>query len=136
MRRLLAESRVARLATVDPDGRPNLVPMVFALEGETLYSSVDAKPKTSRDLRRVENIRQRPDAVTVLADHYDEEWETLWWVRVRARGRLLDAGPDHARALELLGSKYPQHDAATGDQGVVIALDSVSWRGWSWRRLE
>src|SRR5205823_9040776 len=62
-------ARVARLATTDPDGRPHLVPIVFAVDGDTLYSAVDDKPKRSRRLRRIENARARPD-VTVLVDHY------------------------------------------------------------------
>src|SRR5437763_4247439 len=77
----LTAARVARLATTDPDGRPHLVPIVFAIDGDTLYSAVDAKPKRSRKLRRVENARARPD-VTVLVDHYDEDWAKLWWIRL------------------------------------------------------
>ena len=98
----LTKARVARLATTDPDGRPHLVPIVFALDGETLYSAVDAKPKRSTRLRRIENARARPD-VTVLVDHYDDDWNELWWIRLRGRARVLDDGPERARALELLG---------------------------------
>src|SRR5204862_1297005 len=87
----LAAARVARLATTDPDGRPHLVPIVFALDGDTLYTAVDRKPKRSARLRRVENARARPD-VTVLVDHYDEDWERLWWIRLRGRARVLDDG--------------------------------------------
>ena len=69
LRERVAAARVARLATIDPDGRPHLVPIVFVLDGETLYTAVDEKPKRSRTLRRIENARARPD-VTVLVDHY------------------------------------------------------------------
>ena len=72
MRERVRTARVARLATIDPDGRPHLVPIVFALDGERLYSAVDAKPKRSRRLRRVANARERPD-VTVLVDHYEDD---------------------------------------------------------------
>lgn len=58
LREQVRKARVARLATVDPDGRPHLVPIVFVLEGETLYAAVDAKPKRSPRLRRVENARE------------------------------------------------------------------------------
>ena len=81
LRQPIADSRVARLATVDTDGRVHLVPIVFALAGDTLYSAVDAKPKRSRSLRRIENARRRPQ-VTVLIDHYDDDWTRLWWVRL------------------------------------------------------
>jgi PPOX class probable F420-dependent enzyme len=69
----LTAARVARLATLDPDGRAHLVPIVFALDGDTLYSAVDRKPKRSRRLRRIENARARAE-VTILVDYYEEDW--------------------------------------------------------------
>src|SRR6185436_19134818 len=110
----LTAARVARLATTDPDGRPHLVRIVFAVEGDTLYSAVDQKPKRSRTLRRIENARARPD-VTILVDHYDEDWAQLWWIRVRGRARVLDDGDERAHALELLASKYEQYRAEPPD---------------------
>lgn len=120
---------MARLATTDPDGRPHLVPIVFAVDGSTLYSAVDAKPKRSRRLRRIENARARPD-VTVLVDCYDEDWSRLWWVRLRGRARVLEEGAEHDRALALLREKYPQYrDEPPG--GPVLAVDVVEERSWS-----
>ena len=104
----IAAARVARLATIDPDGRPHLVPIVFAVDGDTLYSAVDRKPKRSSKLRRIENARARPD-VTVLVDHYDDDWSRLWWIRLRGRARVLEAGDERERALTLLVEKYPQY---------------------------
>ena len=89
MRERVRTARVARLATTDPDGRPHLVPIVFVLDGQTLYSAVDAKPKRSRRLRRVANARERPN-VTVLVDNYEDDWGRLWWVRLRGRARVLE----------------------------------------------
>jgi PPOX class probable F420-dependent enzyme len=120
---------VARLATTDPDGRPHLVPIVFAVDGETLYSAVDRKPKRSRRLRRIENARARPD-VTVLVDHYEEDWSRLWWTRLRGRARVLDGGDEHDRALELLAEKYPQYRSAPPG-GPVLAVDVAEVRTWS-----
>jgi PPOX class probable F420-dependent enzyme len=128
LRRLVAAARVARLATIDPDGRPHLVPIVFVLDGETLYSAVDAKPKRSRRLRRIENARARPD-VTVLVDHYEEDWSRLWWVRLRGRARVLDAGEEAERALRLLDEKYEQYRSAPPGPP-VLAVDVHEWRGW------
>ena len=125
----LAAARVARLATIDPDGRPHLVPIVFALAGETLYTAVDRKPKRSRRLRRVENARTRPD-VTVLVDHYEEDWRRLWWIRVRGRARVLDGGGERDRALALLAAKYPQYRREPPD-GPVVAIDVTQVRSWS-----
>jgi PPOX class probable F420-dependent enzyme len=121
-------ARVAHLATTDPDGRPHLVPIVFALDGDTLYSAVDRKPKRSSRLRRIENARARPD-VTVLVDHYEENWGRLWWIRLRGRGRVLDDGEEHDHALALLQVKYPQYRAEPPD-GPVLAVDVTEVREW------
>ena len=131
MRRLadeVARARVARLATLDADGRPHVVPIVFALVGDTLYSAVDEKPKRSRTLRRIENARERPD-VTVLVDRYDEDWTQLWWVRIRGRARVLDDGDEASAALEALVEKYEQYrDEPPGLP--VLAIDIADWRIW------
>jgi len=125
----LTAARVARLATTDPDGRPHLVPIVFALDRETVYSAVDSKPKRSRTLRRIENARARPD-VTILVDHYDDDWDRLWWIRLRGRARVLEEGPERKRALTLLAEKYPQYRRTPPD-GPVLAVDVDEIRTWS-----
>ena len=129
VRERVEAARIARLATIDPDGRPHLVPIVFALDRDTLYTAVDAKPKRSRRLRRIENARERPD-VTVLVDDYDEDWRRLWWVRLRGRARVLEAGEEAERALRLLNEKYEQYRREP--PGVpVLAVDVREWRAWS-----
>jgi PPOX class probable F420-dependent enzyme len=129
LRDRVAPAAVARLATVDPDGRPHVVPIAFALLGDTLYSAVDAKPKSSRVLRRIENARERP-GVTVLVDHYEDDWTRLWWVRLRGRARVLDGDDEAVRALEALAAKYEQYrDEPPGLP--VLAVDVDDWRGWS-----
>jgi PPOX class probable F420-dependent enzyme len=129
LRELVEAARVARLATIDPDGRPHLVPIVFVLEGDTLYTAVDAKPKRSRELRRIENARDRP-AVTILVDDYGEDWSRLWWARLRGHARVLEGGGEAQRALALLVAKYEQY--RRGAPGYpVLAVDISDWRGWS-----
>jgi PPOX class probable F420-dependent enzyme len=131
LRQRVRESQVARLATVDPDGRPHLVPIVYALEGDTLYSAVDEKPKRSRRLRRIENARARPD-VAVLIDRYDDDWTQLWWVRLRGRARVLDRGEEAEHALAILREKYPPYrDEPPGVP--VLAIEVDEWRGWEAR---
>jgi PPOX class probable F420-dependent enzyme len=125
----LVAARVARLATIDPDGRPHLVPIVFALAGDTLYSAVDSKAKISRRLRRIQNARARPD-VTVLVDLYDDDWSRLWWIRLRGRARVLDGGDEHDRALALLREKYTQYQVEP-PEGPVLAVDVVETREWT-----
>ena len=126
-RERFARARVARLASVGPDGRPHVVPVAFALDGETIYSVVDEKPKRTVRLRRIENLRERP-AAAVLADHYDEDWSRLWWVRADGLARVLDGcGEEAARAVALLAARYPQQRAA----GAVLAVDVERWSAWS-----
>ena len=121
-------ARVARLATADAAGRPHLVPVAFALAGETIYSATDAKPKRTRALRRLANVRENP-AVSLLVDHWDDEdWAALWWARADGRGRVLAPDdPEAHRAIDLLRGRYPlQRDA-----GEVLAVDVERWSGWT-----
>lgn len=129
MRERVRDARVGRLATVGSDGRPHLVPICFALEGDVLYSAVDEKPKRSKRLQRLENIRSHP-TVAVLVDYYEEDWTQLWWVRMDGAARVLDAGSGREHALALLSEKYEQY----GEQlptGPVIAVRVERWRGWA-----
>ena len=125
-RERFAEARVARLATITPDGRPHLVPIVFALRGDTVYSAVDAKPKRTPELARLANVAAHPQA-TVLADHYEEDWAALWWVRGDGRARVLEPGAHEASdAIARLCDRYPQQRVT----GAVLALDVERWSGW------
>jgi PPOX class probable F420-dependent enzyme len=125
-----AEARVVHLATVRADGAPHLVPICFALDGDTLYTAVDHKPKRSVELQRLANIRANPH-VTLLADHYAEDWSTLWWVRADGLARIAEIGETaHRRAVELLSARYAQYrDAPALGRAIVIELDRFS--GWS-----
>jgi PPOX class probable F420-dependent enzyme len=129
-RNRFASARVARLATADADKRPHVVPIVFALAGETVYSAVDAKPKRTTALRRLANVAANP-RVAVLVDHYDEDWHTLWWVRADGTARVLDSEQREGRqALARLVERYPQYR----DQpppGPVLAIDVERWSSWS-----
>lgn len=122
-------ARVARLATADAAGRPHLVPIVFAVQGDRVYSVVDAKPKRTGALRRLANVRENP-AVALLVDHYDDDWSSLWWARAEGNARVLEPDQPEARqAVRLLTQRYPQQQAA----GAVLAVDVARWSGWSAR---
>jgi PPOX class probable F420-dependent enzyme len=123
-----AAARVARLATADAQGRPHLIPIVFAVDGDRVYSVVDAKPKRTRALRRLANVSQNP-AVALLVDHYDDEdWDALWWVRAEGQARILDPQePEAANAIAILKQRYPQQRAT----GQVLAVDVERWSGWA-----
>lgn len=124
-----AGARVARLATAG-GGAPHVVPVVFAVARDTVYSAVDAKPKRTRALRRLANVAANPQ-VALLADHYEEDWNALWWVRADGTGRILDAREPEAReALELLAGRYAQYRDAR-PAGPVLAVDVRRWAGWA-----
>src|SRR6266702_1841713 len=108
MRRRISEMPVARLATVDAACRPHVVPICFVVDGDTIYFAVDAKPKRTSDLKRLRNIAANP-AVSVLVDHYEDDWKRLWWVRADGAARLIADRARAERALDLLARKYPQY---------------------------
>lgn len=131
-RALFAAGRVAYLATASASGCPHLVPIVFVVDGDHVYSTVDAKPKRTTALRRLANVRENA-SVALLVDHYDDvDWSALWWVRADGRGRVLEPERQEAqRAVALLRERYPQQETT----GVVLAVDVERWSGWSARQL-
>ena len=130
LRERLSEARVARLATADPAGKPHIVPITFAVEGDTIYFAVDAKPKRTTDLKRLRNIAANP-AVSVLIDHYEDDWSRLWWVRIDGAARIIGDGDEADRAIDLLVSRYPQYALARpAGPAVAISIDQISeWSG-------
>jgi PPOX class probable F420-dependent enzyme len=122
-------ARVARLATIRPDGAPHLVPVVFVLQGDTVWLTVDEKPKRHRRLQRLVNVRAEP-RVSLLVDVYDEDWSRLWWVRADGRARIVDDGPTLEAALDQLLIKYAQ-EREQRPAGPAIAVEVERWSGWS-----
>lgn len=144
MRQRVHEARVGRLATADRSGQPHIVACCFALETSShgpgtagtasqaaidrIYSAVDAKPKTTLALRRLTNIAENP-AVSLLVDHYDDDWSELWWVRVDGQAHVVEADDEREHGLTLLASKYPQYRRQR-PPGPVIVVDITRWRAW------
>lgn len=125
--RLFANARVAVLATIGSTG-PHLVPVVFALAENRIYTAVDHKPKTTRRLQRLVNIERNP-AVALLADEYDDDWSRLWWVRADGDAAVVESG-EARTGLAALIEKYPQYQGRT-PIGPVIVITPHRWRGWS-----
>jgi PPOX class probable F420-dependent enzyme len=128
MRERVVAARVGRLATVTVGGRPHVVPCCFVLAADTVYSAVDAKPKSTLALRRLANIEANPVAA-LLVDRYDDDWSALWWVRIDGVARVVADPRERASVLALLAAKYPQYER-TPPPGDVIAIDVTGWRGW------
>jgi PPOX class probable F420-dependent enzyme len=129
-------ARVARLATVTAAGAPHLVPITFALLDEsTIVTAVDAKPKRTAALRRLDNIAANP-AVSVLADHYSDDWSELWWVRADGTARVVGAGESRAgrraSAIDALAARYAAYRDQSPD-GALIVITVARWSGWSFR---
>ena len=128
MRERVALARVGHLATVASGDTPHIVPCCFALVDDVVYSAVDAKPKSTLALRRLDNLRANR-STALLVDHYTEDWSALWWVRVDGRGRVVDGGSERDAALDHLTEKYEQYRRDV-PPGPVIAIDVTGWRAW------
>ncbi len=134
--RLLTEWPVARLATVAPDGRPHIVPIVFARHEGTIYSPVDGKPKSGRELARVRHVRADP-RVSLLLDDYDPDWTRLWWLRADGLARILEApaadAPELAAPVAALRAKYPQYRdvPVLRDPPTLLAIELTTLTTWS-----
>jgi PPOX class probable F420-dependent enzyme len=130
-RRFLEARRVAYLATADTRAHPHAVPVCFVIAGETLFITIDEKPKRPDGpaLKRLRNIGENP-AVAILADRYDEDWTQLGWVMLRGRATILVAGAEHARAQDLLRARYPQLQAMNIAPYPVIAVRIERVTSW------
>src|SRR6267378_6813414 len=123
MRHRIKTAFVARLATIGPDGRPHIVPITFASADGSLYFAVDHKPKRTQNLQRLRNIARNP-AVSVLVDHYEDDWTKLWWVRIDGSARIVIDGSEFDRAIALLSERYTQYRSARPEgPAVVITIE-------------
>lgn len=125
-------ARVAMLATAGADAVPHLVPVVFAVpenRSDILYTAIDAKPKTTLRLRRLVNIEHNP-AVSLMVDHYADDWSKLWWVRADGVASIHHSGVEMATGYALLRAKYPQYERVELD-GPVVTVEIHRWTSWS-----
>jgi PPOX class probable F420-dependent enzyme len=129
-RRFIDTRRVGHLATADAQGAPFLTPVCFGLDGDTLYVTIDEKPKR-RDvpLKRVRNILEHPNTAFIV-DRYDEDWTRLGWVLLRGPAEIIEGGDEHAAAQALLRGKYRQYQAMNLTGLPVIALRVAHVASW------
>ncbi len=123
-------ARVARLGTRTADGAPHVVPIVFALVGEVVWSVVDRKPKSTQRLRRLANIVSEP-RVSLLVDRYSDDWDQLWWVRADGTATVEDpdTSTETLAALDALTVKYRQYVDAP-PPGPLVRVEVRTWRAW------
>lgn len=129
LRRRINGAMVARLATAGREGRPHIVPITFALDDDTIYFAIDFKPKKTADLQRLRNIEANP-SVSVLVDHYEEDWTRLWWVRADGSARIVIDGATFERGIALLTERYAQYRSVR-PAGPVVSIAIERMTGWS-----
>ncbi len=129
LRRRFASSPVARLSTVRPDGGPHVVPIVFALVADTVFSAVDAKPKRSTYLQRLANVRSEPRCA-LLVDHYEDDWRRLWWVRADGAGEVVDTPATGHPGIRALAKRFPQYRDEP-PSGPLLVVTVARWTGWA-----
>ena len=132
VRKRLKQARVARLATVNAQGQPHVVPICFVFAGSRFYTAIDRKPKRvgAKRLARVRNIEATGRAALVI-DEYSEDWGRLWFVLVRGRAQLVRSVTERARAVWLLRQKYRQYaEGMLSEEPVVIRISPQSVTAW------
>ena len=129
--RLVRSARVARFATADRKGKPLVVPICYAFDGNNFYTPIDEKPKRAlpRRLQRMRNIRENPD-VSIVIDRYDENWQRLAYVLVAGKARILTRGKKHRQAVSLLRRKYAQYRRMAIDKRPMIEITPVQFKSW------
>ena len=127
----LTRTRVGRLATSDAAGQPHVVPVVFATDGQHLYTPLDEKPKRvqPRELKRVRNLLENPK-VAFIVDHYEEDWTQLAWLLVRGTGTLVENGEAHVTGVRLLQEKYPQYEKMSLKDCLLIVITPFAVTSW------
>ena len=130
--RFLRSARTAHLATADANGQPHVVPVCFVFNGESIYSVLDSKPRTTalRQLRRVRNILANP-RVSLVVDHYEEDWSRLQYVMISGEASLLESGEEWSLSIVMLRQKYPQYHRMDLDQSPVIKITPARFVPWS-----
>ena len=111
-----------------------MIPVCYVFDGEAIYSVLDAKPKSTplRQLRRVRNILSNP-LVSLVVDHYEDDWSRLRYVLVIGNAGLLQEGEEWARAIVLLRKKYPQYQEMDLDESPVIKITPIRFIPWSFK---
>ena len=127
----IERARVGRLATADSSGQPHLIPIVFATDGQKLYTPLDKKPKriAPNQLKRVRNLLENPK-VALVVDHYEEDWTKLAWVMIKGTGTMIESGEVYETGVQLLEKKYPQYETMPLKDRPLIVIGPSEITSW------
>jgi PPOX class probable F420-dependent enzyme len=135
----LNNSKIARLATVDPENnQPYLVPVVFVFNGYNIFIPIDDKPKktgNSNQLKRVKNIQKNPNISFLIDTYDDEDWNNLSYLMIQGKARIvvnrLKDIDTIKTAHSLLSEKYLQYKNLVGMGNSCIVIDIqkvIKWK--------
>lgn len=123
VKEFVAAAPVCRIATVRPDGEPNVIPVCPVFDGEaTVYVDISATYATADALRHEPRI-------AVLIDEYYDDWSSLKAVLLRCRTEEISA-EERERAWELIREKFPQYGSVGWEPRLTLALRIYDWREW------
>ena len=117
------------MGTIGPEGIPHILPVCFTWAGDVIWTAIDGKPKSTKQLQRIKDIQANPK-VSFTVDRWDEDWSRLAWLQARGTGRVVPKGPESAKVLVALESKYSQYSEVQAD-GPVLRIDVERWVSWS-----
>jgi PPOX class probable F420-dependent enzyme len=136
---IIDKARVARLATIDSECKPHLIPVVFVFGNDCYYIPIDEKTKQSRPekLKRAKNIQQNPN-VALLIDEYNEDWTKLYFIMIQGKASIIGGKELEQqnelllleKAHKLLSDKYLQYQKiGIGDFVIMIIPQKViTWK--------
>jgi nitroimidazol reductase NimA-like FMN-containing flavoprotein (pyridoxamine 5'-phosphate oxidase superfamily) len=122
----IRSQRVARLATVGPNGTPHNVPICPVVLSSKIYFA------SERGARKVRNIQRNP-RVALAFDHYSERWKQLAGAMIVGSGAVSAQGATFRRARQALYRKYRQYartaPIAEGESVIICVTptESFSW---------
>ena len=138
LKTIIAKATVARLATVDSECKPHLIPVVFVFDNDCYFIPIDEKTKRSKpeNLKRTKNIQQNPN-VALLIDEYNEDWGKLYFIMIQGKASIIGGKESDQnepalleKAHKLLSSKYVQYqEIGIGEYVIMIVPQKViTWK--------
>jgi PPOX class probable F420-dependent enzyme len=134
---IIDKARVARLATVDTEFKPHLIPVVFVFDNGRYFIPIDEKTKRSRPekLKRAKNIQQNPN-VALLIDEYNEDWKKLYFIMIQGKASIVGKELEQnemlllEKAHKLLSDKYVQYQKIGIGEYVIMIIPQkvITWK--------